>query len=84
VDYSLFANTIGSSFTIVLLYVNDIFLTRNDDAEIKHPKKFLLQHFQIKDLGTLKYFLGIEFLSLNMTFLCLKENMRWTFWTIHV
>jgi len=78
-DYSLFTKTLESSFTTVLLYVDDIILTWNDDVEIKHLKEFLLQHFRIKDLGTLKYFMGFHFLGLNMVFLCLKENMRWTF-----
>ena len=44
-----------------MLYVDDILLTRNDDVEIKYFNEFLLQHFRIKDLGTLKYFLGIDF-----------------------
>ena len=43
-----------------MLYVDDILLTENDDVEIKYLKEFLLQHFRIKDLGTLKYFLGID------------------------
>ena len=60
-DYSLFTKTIGSSFIVVFLFVEDILLTGNDDVKIKHLKVFFLQHFRIKDLGTLKYFIGIEF-----------------------
>ena len=36
-------------------------LIGNDDGEIKYLKEFFLQHLLIKDLGTLKYFMGIEF-----------------------
>jgi len=40
---------------------NDIFLTGNNLQEMECLKKFLLKRFRIKDLGDLKYFLGIEF-----------------------
>jgi len=41
--------------------VDDILLTVNDLTEIQRVKDCLLQQFHIKDLGDLKYFLGIEF-----------------------
>jgi len=43
------------------MYVDDILLTGNDLTEIQRVKDCLLQQFRIKDLGDLKYFLGIEF-----------------------
>ena len=61
-DYSLFTKVQGTSFTAILIYVDDILLTGNDLQEIKNLKRFLLERFRIKDLGDLKYFLGIEFL----------------------
>ncbi|KAD4180157.1 hypothetical protein E3N88_28748 [Mikania micrantha] len=60
-DYSLFTKTQGKSFTAILIYVDDILLTDNDLHEIKLLKECLLKRFHIKDLGDLKYFLGIEF-----------------------
>ncbi|KAK3037908.1 hypothetical protein RJ639_031799 [Escallonia herrerae] len=51
----------GTSFTAILIYVDDILLTGNDLQEIERLKKFLLKRFRIKDLRDLKYFLGIEF-----------------------
>ena len=41
--------------------MDDILLTGNDLTEIQRVKDCLLQQFRIKDLGDLKYFLGIEF-----------------------
>ena len=41
--------------------MDDILLTVNDLTEIQRVKDCLLQQFHIKDLGDLKYFLGIEF-----------------------
>ena len=60
-DYSLFTKTCGSSFTVVLIYVDDILLTGNNLQEMEHLKSVLLKKFRIKDLGNLKYFLGLEF-----------------------
>ncbi|XP_019231520.1 PREDICTED: uncharacterized protein LOC109212342 [Nicotiana attenuata] len=60
-DYSLFFKAQGTSFTAILVYVDDILLTGNDLHEIERLKSFLLKCFRIKDLGNLKYFLGIEF-----------------------
>lgn len=35
-------------------------ITGSDETEIKNLKAFLGSEFQTKDLGPLKYFLGIE------------------------
>lgn len=58
--YSLFTQVTGGSLTIILLYVDDLVITRNDDAAINNLKQFLNSRFRIKDLGPLKYFLGVE------------------------
>ncbi|XP_021833343.1 uncharacterized protein LOC110773141 [Prunus avium] len=60
-DYSLFTKAQGTSFTAIFIYVDNILLTGNDLQEMERLKKFLLKRFHIKDLGDLKYFLGIEF-----------------------
>ncbi|CAL2268648.1 unnamed protein product [Prunus armeniaca] len=59
-DYSLFTCKDGKSFTALLIYVDDILITRNDIDAINSLKSFLHTCFHIKDLGDLKYFLGIE------------------------
>jgi len=41
--------------------MDDVLLIGNDLTEIQRVKDCLLQQFRIKDLGDLKYFLGIEF-----------------------
>ncbi|KAK3022770.1 hypothetical protein RJ639_046733 [Escallonia herrerae] len=45
---------------ILLVYVDDIVITRDDCTGITSLKKFLQTKFHTKDLGQLKYFLGIE------------------------
>lgn len=59
-DYSLFTRKQGKSFTALLIYVDDILIIGNDPVSIATTKKFLHSHFHLKDLGDLKYFLGIE------------------------
>ncbi|GAU31242.1 hypothetical protein TSUD_149280 [Trifolium subterraneum] len=59
-DYSLFTLQNASHFTALLVYVDDIILAGNDLNEIDRIKGILDTHFKIKDLGILKYFLGLE------------------------
>lgn len=42
------------------MYVDNIIITRNDLDEIKKLKGVLAADFEIKDLGKLRYFLGME------------------------
>ena len=46
---------------ILIVYVDDIILTGDDSAELERLKERLVDEFEIKDLGELKYFLIMEF-----------------------
>ncbi|KAK3034295.1 hypothetical protein RJ639_034099 [Escallonia herrerae] len=59
-DHSLFTFTRKGSFLAVLIYVDDVIVTGTDSANISWLKHYLDTKFHIKDLGKLKYFLGIE------------------------
>ncbi|CAL8991331.1 unnamed protein product [Prunus brigantina] len=59
-DYSMFTHVKGKSITVVLVYVDDMIITGNDPTAIQQLKDFLHHQFRLKDLGLLKYFLGIE------------------------
>ena len=60
-DHTLFVKHSGSEkVTALLVYVYDIIVTKNDSKEREVLKKCLESEFEIKDLGRLKYFLGIE------------------------
>ncbi|GKA03067.1 ribonuclease H-like domain-containing protein [Tanacetum coccineum] len=72
-DYSLYVKHVGSVFVALLVYVDDIVITRNDEVGIKDFKRFLSSKFQIKDLGELKYFLGIENLKNNVG-ICMSQR----------
>jgi hypothetical protein len=46
--------------SILAFYVDDIIITGDDQEEMKRLKECLSNEFEVKDLGNLKYFLGIE------------------------
>ena len=60
-NHSVFYHHTSSGQCIYLIvYVEDIVITGNDQDGIQRLKQHLFSHFQTKDLGKLKYFLGIE------------------------
>jgi hypothetical protein len=58
--HSLFTLIKGTSFLAFLVYVDDMVIAGNDFLQIQKLKHYLSTCFSIKDLGTLKYFLGLE------------------------
>lgn len=59
-NFSFFTKQIGSHFTSLLIYVDDIVFFGNDNIETQRVKTFLDQRFKIENLGSLNYFLGLE------------------------
>ncbi|GKE28502.1 gypsy type transposase [Tanacetum coccineum] len=64
-DHSFFVKSSNKTFIALLVYVDDTMISENDLNEINMVKSFLSSKFQIKDLGKLKYFLGIEALEFS-------------------
>ena len=59
-DYSIFTHDKGGKYMDLLVYVDDLVLTGNDAHTCAQFKTYLSKCFHIKDLGALKYFLGVE------------------------
>ena len=59
-DHSIFYRNSSSSIILLVVYVDDIVITRSDSKGISSLKTFLQSQFHTKDLGMLRYFLGIE------------------------
>ncbi|RVW27193.1 Retrovirus-related Pol polyprotein from transposon RE1 [Vitis vinifera] len=62
VDHTMFYKHSNEGKVVILIvYVDDIVLTEDDCNELEKLKRKLAEEFEIKDLGTLKYFLGMGF-----------------------
>jgi len=73
-DYSLFTLRQGTVRVNVLVYVDDLIISGNDSGAIAKFKQYLSVCFHMKDLGALKYFLGIEVArSGDGIFLCQRK-----------
>jgi hypothetical protein len=59
VDSNLYFKVVNDELVILLLYVDDLFLTREEKL-ITDCKKKLDANFEMKDLGLMHYFLGLE------------------------
>ncbi|KAL4030573.1 hypothetical protein IC575_008819 [Cucumis melo] len=60
-DHTLFTKASKTEkIAILIVYVDDIVLTGDDQTEISQLKQRMGDEFEIKDLENLKYFLGME------------------------
>ena len=48
------------NFVVIVLYVDDIIVAGPDVDVLTETKTFLHSQFKLKDLGSLKFFLGLE------------------------
>jgi hypothetical protein len=59
-DHTLFLKRRQGKITALIIYVDDMIITGDDSEEIYRLEKHLAMEFEMKNLGGLKYFLGIE------------------------
>ena len=58
--HTLFLKKQHSKITTLIVYVDDMIVTGNDPEERKALQNYLFKEFEMKDLGSLKYFLKID------------------------
>ncbi len=59
-NFSLYVKKTNHGIIVIVIYVDDLIITGDSDADISNLKKLLKQKFEMQDLGELHYFLGIE------------------------
>ena len=73
-DHTLFLKKGGGKITALIIYVDDMIVTGNDQDEMSSLQKYLASEFEMKQLGNLKYFLGIKVArSKHGIFLCQRK-----------
>jgi hypothetical protein len=59
-DNCLFVKNIGEEIYLISLYVDDILIAGTDLQEVKRIKQQFTDHFEMKDMGELNYYLGMK------------------------
>ena len=60
-DHTMFVKHSKEGKTaLFIVYVDDIVITGDDQEEVEWLKRLLAKEFEVKDLGNLRYFLGME------------------------
>ncbi|KAG7581709.1 Reverse transcriptase RNA-dependent DNA polymerase [Arabidopsis suecica] len=59
-DHTLFVRSLGSEFIAVLVYVDDIVIASTTEMAATSLTEALKASFKLRELGPLKYFLGLE------------------------
>ena len=75
-DHFVFYMNSSSGIILLVVYVDDIVITLSDSKGISSLKSFLQSQFHTKNLGMLRYFLGIEVLrSKHRIFLSQRKHV---------
>ena len=59
-DHSLYVRKSDKGIVVITIYVHDLIVGGDNEKEVEHVKSLLKQKFDMKDLGELKFLLGIE------------------------
>lgn len=62
-DHSVYTKETGNEKTIMIIWVDDLIIAASNEKAMKEVKEMLSVRFKMKDLGRLKYFLGIDFIQ---------------------
>jgi hypothetical protein len=78
VDPNLYFKIVDNEPIILFIYVDDLFLIGEENIITDCKKKFVAK-FEMKDLGPMHYFLGLEVWITHKRFSLIKESMFWKF-----
>ena len=72
-DSSLFVKSLAAGVIVLLVYVDDIIITGSDSCAVGDVITALTTKFDVKDLGCLHYFLGVQ-VTATATCMCLSQS----------
>jgi hypothetical protein len=73
-DANLYHIMVEGKPLIIVLYVDDLILT-GDDQLIKSCKEDLAREFEMKDMGLMHYFLGMEVWQRRWEVVCVSRQV---------
>ena len=76
-DATLFVKKVGRSVVYLVVYVDDLLITGNNDDYIVSIKKELKNVFDMTDLRLLHYYLGIEVDKKTKAYFHFSEKICW-------
>ena len=59
-EHALYTKKSAGNVILVALYVDDLIFSGNNDEMIEEFKSTMTREFEMTDLGSLKFFLGLE------------------------
>ena len=72
-DATLFVKKVGKNVVYLVVYVDDMLITGNNESYIASIKKELKKGFEMTNLGYLHYYLGIE-VTQNPKYIFISQN----------
>lgn len=79
-NHTLFTKSTASSFTALLVYVDDIILVGTSLIVFDELKLSLHHSFKIKNIGQLQFFLGLEVARSSKGITLFQRKYAWNFW----
>ncbi len=64
-DHSLYVRKSDEGIVVITIYVDDLIVGGDNEKEVEHVKSLLKQKFDMKDLGELKFFIGIKVIMMH-------------------
>lgn len=81
-DHTLFVRSRADAHVIVLVYVDDIIISSTNDSATTQLIANLKRSFKLRELGPLKYFLGLEVARTTAGISLCQRNMLWNFYLL--
>lgn len=62
---------------ILILYVDDLFLTKDNTERLEILEKELTKQYEMMNMGLMNLYIGIEFIYLEKGTLLVQRNYGW-------